>query len=437
MRRARQQKTTMPLLLTCLLLLSSLAHKSTAFHQCSCFVHINPLTASSSSSSFRKLSHHLKSTKESSPSSFAADDAGTARSKIAPTSSSPTDDVFGGWSDDEFQQWMLQQLKGEASESLFELYPHVFEKAAMCTSRWRKRYRGNPGLWKRIFKKERVVKEVIEAIPILDATDRWMKDQKSTSRKQEQKVTIVDLCSGKGYLSMMLSEYLSDPSQVDKIILVDKAWPRCHGEPEPHHMNWDHIYANQTNDDDDNEMSSYFTTWPIPLHTSKQDLKKSSTLRQMKKRLSDGDTTILVLAVHLCGTLSLQAVQLMYQIPEIKALMLKPCCLPGLYHSREKTNFEIGRGRYSFPTKDVCASGQWSQKKWKGPPRWHLEQRFNNWCYHLHQGMSSLDKVESKLFEVPVQHKGGYQNTFLLAEKVPTSPGMWSSFESLSIDEKH
>jgi hypothetical protein len=342
--------------------------------------------------------------------------------------------IFGGWSDDEFQRFIFDALMDEASAPLLERYRHVFEKASHCIARWRQRYRGNPQLWKRIFKKERVVKEVIEAIPILDAVDHWMQDQ-----QQDQKVTIVDLCSGKGYLSMMLSEYLPKPSQVDKIILVDKAWARCHAEPSAHHMNWDHIYGNRT------DGSSYFATWPIPLHTSKQNLKKSSTLRQMKKRLSsqgggegegggEDSSTILVLAVHLCGTLSIQAVKLMHQIPEIKALLLKPCCLPGIAHRREKDAFEIGR--YSFPTKEVCATGEWRRKEWKGPPRWHLENRFDKWCFHLHQGMKAMDGVDSKLFQIPVQHKGGYQNSFLLAERLPTTPTMWASISSLEAPDQ-
>jgi len=37
-------------------------------------------------------------------------------------------------------------------------------------------------------------------------------------------VTVVDLCSGFGYLSMFLSEML-DPDRVKRMVLVDNGWP--------------------------------------------------------------------------------------------------------------------------------------------------------------------------------------------------------------------
>jgi hypothetical protein len=318
-----------------------------------------------------------------------------------------------GWSDEEFQSWILQELILEAP-TLYQDYSNVFVKASHCITRWRQRFRGNIPLWKRIFKKERVLKEVIDSIPIIHAVDHWISSQNN--------VTIVDLCSGKGYLSMMLSEYLP-PDRVEKCILIDKAWPTCHTTPQPHHMNWEHIYGNCT---ETNE--TYFTTWPIPLHTSKQDLKKTLTLRQLEKRFQNQPGPILVLAVHLCGTLSIQAVQLFHQIPNVQTLLLKPCCLPAMLYQHRQEEFTIG-SRYSFPTKDVCAAGKWSHKEWVGPPRWHLQDRFQNWCYHLHEGMNDGDHIQTKLMQVQVQSQGGYQNTFLLAEKQPITNAMWEGIE--------
>ena len=321
-----------------------------------------------------------------------------------------------GWSDEKFQSWILEELVKEAP-ALYEDYPDVFAKASRCITLWRQRFRGNMLLWKRIFKKERVTKEVIEAVPIVHAVDQWISSHKN--------VTIIDLCSGKGYLSMLLSEYLP-PDRVEKFLLIDKAWPMCHSTPGPHHMNWDHIYGNTT---EINE--TYFTTWPIALHTSKQDLKQRGTFRHLQKRLENTPGPVLVLAVHLCGTLSIQAVQLFHQIPKVKTLVLKPCCLPGMAYQHQQKNFFINGSRYSFPTRDVCAPGKWAGKEWKGPPRWHLEDKFNTWCHHLHEGMKDHDdsNVQSKLLHVKVQNQGGFQNTFLFAEKKPATNDMWESID--------
>ena len=60
----------------------------------------------------------------------------------------------------------------------------------------------------------------------------------SVDGEPKKKVTIIDLCSGKGFLSMLLSEYLKEPELVDKCILVDKAWPLCNSQPKPHHIRY-------------------------------------------------------------------------------------------------------------------------------------------------------------------------------------------------------
>lgn len=88
-----------------------------------------------------------------------------------------------------------------------------------------------------------------------------------TSPDGSEKFTIIDLCSGKGYLSMFLSEILPT-EKVERCVLVDKAWAIASKETtelKPHHMNWDHIYGINPMTDE-----SYFTTWPIKLYTSKQ-----------------------------------------------------------------------------------------------------------------------------------------------------------------------
>jgi len=370
------------------------------------------------------------------------------------------------WSDDEFQNWFYQELVEEAGPVLHGTYgDELFVNLSQCVTKWRQRYRlglhhasvdddqvdytmtsqGEGGaLWKRLFKRDRVVKEVIESIPIIHAIDNYVRSLPSVDEdsKAQQKISILDLCSGKGYLSMILSEYLP-PDKVEKFVLIDKAWPMCHAEPKPHHMNWDHIYGNYTiavedssatNESDDNweaafETQSYFTTWPIPLHTSKQNLKAASTMRQLQKRLGHPKSgPCFVLGVHLCGTLSIQAVQMFYSIPNIHGLILKPCCLPGMAYEKQQTHFQAGK--YAFPTKEVCAPGYWKKKEWEGPPRWHLEGKFNAWCRHLYEGMkhdSSDLGVETKLLEAPVQTSGGFQNTFLFAQKEPTTEPMWDA----------
>ena len=84
-------------------------------------------------------------------------------------------------------------------------------------------YRGNPKLWNRLMK-DKVVKELIECAPVVAACRDYVD-------AHTKPVTVVDLCSGKGYLAMLLSELLPK-DKVSRIVLVDKAWP-LNGQDEP------------------------------------------------------------------------------------------------------------------------------------------------------------------------------------------------------------
>lgn len=353
-----------------------------------------------------------------------------------------------GLTDNEFTSWLTAELSDAPGR---QVYKTTFDNAILAIVKWRQRFRGNPAVWKRIFKKERVFKELIESAPILHSVQMFVNDTADNDQNEDNKITILDLCSGKGYLSMFLSEILP-PEKVSKIILIDKAWAMCNSELLPHHMNWEHIYGNipRANDESSREEeengeqssrvngnSTYFTTWPIPLHTSKQDLKQSCNPRQMKKYIFDRTTgPILILAVHLCGTLALKAVDFFNNHESVKMFCLKPCCLPGMVHAKRHDTFKIGR--HSFPAEDVCSNGSFTKKDWSGPPRWHLENKFNLWSDHLYKGIDvassgdidvdddTIEQAGRKAKrEVQVQVDGGFQNTYLLAERTPLTADLW------------
>jgi hypothetical protein len=105
-------------------------------------------------------------------------------------------------------------------------------------------------------------------------------------------------------------------------------------------------------------------------------------------------------AVHLCGILSVRAVQLFNDNPRISMITLKPCCLPPLaYINRHapKSGLPVkewliakksGRPAYPIPAKEVCSSGKWVKKVWKGPPRSSIRAKFERWAAHL---MAAVD----------------------------------------------
>jgi hypothetical protein len=195
-------------------------------------------------------------------------------------------------------------------------------------------------------------------------------NEKSCRDIADKKLLVIHTVCFIGYLSMLLSEMLP-PSRVERFILIDKAWPlhnQSEDEIQSHHINHDHIYE------------PYYERWPIPLVTSKRDLKKSRQCQDLSNRYfaangteDDGSShpnPVIVLAIHLCGTLSIKAIEFFNQHPHsIVLLCLKPCCLPPMVHAKRQEIFVLSSSsctnqqQHSFPATSVCMPGKWKNKK--------------------------------------------------------------------------
>lgn len=316
------------------------------------------------------------------------------------------------WTNEEFEAFIDTEL---TKDPLHKDYPELFKRAPKIISLWRQRYEGNAPLWKRLFKSERVLKEFIEAAPFIDSIERLVL---STELKDGEKFRIIDLACGRGYLSMFLSELLP-PDRVERCILVDKQWPMHNMPPKEHHINWSHIYGSFK---DSSIPYNYYDSWPVKLNTSKVNLKNSKEVTNMEQRLFQNKGPIVLVAVHLCGTLSLRAVELFNRNPETKFFCLKPCCLPTMVHAKRDEIFKLGE--HSFPAKEVCMSGKWKKGEWHGPPRTTTKKYFERWADHLYLGIDDKDATKIKK-TIMVQRFGGYQNEFLLAERLPETNPVW------------
>eukprot|EP00873_Tetraselmis_striata_P035638 jgi/Tetstr1/455902/TSEL_042683.t1 len=303
-----------------------------------------------------------------------------------------------------FAAWLGSEL---AASRAARAYPELMSMSEAGVGgailRWRRRFRGDATTWKRLWKADRVLKEVDEVAPVLDRALRWVAERPPGSPR----VTLLDLCSGKGYLGMLLAE-LCPPDSVERIVLVDQAWPLS-GAPDvgPHHINWDHIYGR------------YFHSWPVTLVTSKQNIKKRRTLAAMADvLLARAEGPVALLAVHLCGTLSLRAVDLFNTNPaDIGLLVLKPCCLP---RPQPRQLFTIGL--HTFPGAEVRGVGRFvphseAASRWRGPPRWQLAPRFNRWADHLVAGIEPGQGGRKGMLRLQTAASGGYQDAYLVAER--------------------
>lgn len=62
---------------------------------------------------------------------------------------------------------------------------------------------------------DKIVKEFVEASPVLDAVVRYINDDENGDDGDSATYTIIDIASGKGFLSMILSEILP-PSKINQ-----------------------------------------------------------------------------------------------------------------------------------------------------------------------------------------------------------------------------
>eukprot|EP01082_Thalassiosira_pseudonana_P002301 g1967.t1 g1967 contig11:437649-438947(-) len=324
-----------------------------------------------------------------------------------------------GLPDAEFEALLTCELK---KSPLYDQYPEVFAVAPSIITKWRQMYRGKgQTIWKRLYSQDKVLKELIEAVPIIDAVQRLVV---TTELKGNEKFTIIDLACGKGFLSMMLS-YLLPSDKVEKCVLVDKQWPMHNVTPQPHHISWTHIYGSFKKVEDQS-IPRYYDYWPIKLNTSKQDLKSNKEIRSMQQRYFTGQGTYNFGSCSSMWNVELKSRRSVQQQSQNKVLCLKPCCLPGMVHAKRNEIFYLGE--HSFDSKLVCSAGKWKKNVWKGPSRSVTKEFFQRWADNLFLGIDDNDakKIQKTIM---VQHGGGYQNEFLFAERVPETASVWNALE--------
>merc|ERR1712190_20991 len=131
--------------------------------------------------------------------------------------------------------------------------------------------------------------------------------------------------------------------------------------------------------------------WPATLTTRRSDLKSPSTHAQIQaKILEPAPGPVLVLGVHLCGILSIRAIETFNHGPKCVGLVLKPCCLPPMEYVKKKTRWTLGA--HSFDATEVCMWGKYNKNQWQGPAKSTLASRFNAWSENLYRGISATTK---------------------------------------------
>jgi len=284
-------------------------------------------------------------------------------------------------------------------------------------------------LWCRLFKSGRMFKEMTESLPMVARFLSWLEALGSEGDNDgKEPVTVVELCSGIGYMSMLLSEIVrareeealagttarrrSSLRSIARFVLIDNAFPMQGMEAKAQHINPQHLLAPNL--------------FAHDLSFRKYDLKSSSGHRQLAEHvLNNQPGCVALLGFHLCGVLAINAVRLYNDHPRACFLALKPCCLPPISLVREEKRWYVGG--HCICAEDVCGlgvagadrKGRWENQT--GISKKKQSHHFERWVHELFLCLECQDNVSAAkkdILDIPlVADENYYQTKFIFATR--------------------
>ena len=208
-----------------------------------------------------------------------------------------------------------------------EQYDNMIKEVIQILTQWGVTWAGQDG-WATLLDKTTLYHEVEESIIALHFLVEWLQQ-----RNEQTAITLVDVCCGKGILSMLATYLFRDKTDahVSNIIMLDKQ----------EDINWNHIKA--ANEHAKEERRPTITSWGgCNLHEIDTIVDKLET-----------DTTepLAIIGIHLCKQLSPACVGVVNALGKKKCpyVCLAPCCLPRMVRNLSKAPNNSGmipnRGR--------------------------------------------------------------------------------------------
>mmetsp|Transcript_138912 Transcript_138912/g.241553 ORF Transcript_138912/g.241553 Transcript_138912/m.241553 type:complete len:448 (-) Transcript_138912:566-1909(-) len=322
--------------------------------------------------------------------------------KLDPESAGGEEGVTEEWlRAHDFEEWVQKEMY--ASPLYFSEYRPLIERAAAVVCTLRERFIiQERSLWLRLMKNGRMLKELNEIIPVVA---RVLAHVDSTDTAKDGPITVLDLCSGVGYMSVLLAELLRDSPKIARFVLVDHQFPLLGRPTEPHHINPDHLLKQDL--------------FPHELTYRKYDLKKSNGHRCLQAHVIErAPGPVIVLGVHLCGLLSIRAVQTFNDNPRCSFMALKPCCLPPPWPGRRPDERVWTLGGHRIVARDVCARGSYNKNQWSGPPKAYLRPTFQRWAADLFRCLDVEPAGTKDMADVKLLHDNAhYQTLFVFAQR--------------------
>lgn len=207
----------------------------------------------------------------------------------------------------------LEEKQQQAENSDF-----ITNKVIQVLQQWGSEWSGHSG-FQSLLNKKSLLHEVEESIVALQTLHDWLEKRSNNTSP----VTLVDVCCGKGILSMLTSYvFCNNTSTVSDIIMLDKQ-----------DINWNHISASNDGIQGRGEDRPFIETWQCNLHE----------IDNVVERLEDKQQQLALIGIHLCKQLSPACASIVNALGPQKApfLCLAPCCLPLAARNFAKTNRQL------------------------------------------------------------------------------------------------
>ncbi|KAL7539359.1 hypothetical protein ACHAWF_006384 [Thalassiosira exigua] len=204
----------------------------------------------------------------------------------------------------------------------------VIQEVVPILRDWGETWAGQTG-WHTLLNKKSLLHEVEESVVALQLLLDWMERKRSS---QDAPVILLDVCCGKGILSMLAS-YLfrgKTSSHVSNIIMLDKQQD----------INWNHIVASNENASEEGRPS--IKTWGgCNLNEIDQVLER---LEAIDDKAGNSIEPFALVGIHLCKQLSPSCVGVANALGPERApfLCLAPCCLPRIARNMPKSKGKQG-----------------------------------------------------------------------------------------------
>lgn len=187
-----------------------------------------------------------------------------------------------------------------------------------------------------IINKRKITHEIEESVPVLHYVLKMINNIIDNNDKENNKLSIpiIDLCSGKGILSMLIISFIKLVPQYQKlsnyiknIYLLDRNWDINYMEMEEMKArNQDYTKKPKCAIKSSHLqlLSKEFNVKFTPIRTN---IHNEKIIEFLKEEFTE-NRKVLVMAIHLCRRLSARAIQIYNLSKTIHAFILAPCCLP-------------------------------------------------------------------------------------------------------------